>query len=79
MLDQVMELAVPGGEILALAVDVNEIMQCASDVNKAVCAFRVADEAVETFGRQEGLLVFEEALREALASGKCGVRTEDDD
>lgn len=79
MLDQVMELAVPGGEILTLAVDVNEIMQCAADVNKAVCAFRVADEAVETFGRQEGLLVFEEALREALASGKCGVRTEDDD
>lgn len=79
MVEQVMEMAIPGGEIMVLAVDVNGTMRCAADVNKAVCAFRIVDGLVETFGRQEGLLVFGETLQDALSSGRWGVREEDDD
>ena len=74
MLDEVMRKAVPAGEVFVLPVDVNESMMCTADIKKAVCAFRVADVVIETFGREEGLVEFEKLLWEAKNSGKYSIR-----
>lgn len=65
LLAQVMDLAIPDGEVVVLAVDRDEPLRSARDVEQAMCAFRIVGRTVETFGRQEGLQVFEEALRRA--------------
>lgn len=65
LLAQVMDLTIPDGEVVVLAVDRDEPMRSAGDIEQAMCAFRLVGRTVETFGRQEGLLVFEETLRRA--------------
>lgn len=63
LLSQVMDLTIPDGEVVVLAVDRDEPMHAAGDVEQAMCAFRLVGRTVETYGRQEGLQVFEEMLR----------------
>ena len=58
-------------KVLVLPVDVNEVMSCAEDICKALCAFRVESNVVETFGPTEGLMEFSKALRQAMKSGNC--------
>lgn len=65
LLAQVMDLAIPDGEVVVLAVDTDEPMHSARDIERAMCAFRLVGRTVETYGRQEGLQVFEETLRRA--------------
>ena len=66
---EVMSMKQPGREVFVLPVDVNEVMGCAEDVHKAVCAFRVTEDIIETFGPMEGLREFEKLLRRAVESG----------
>lgn len=78
MLYEAMELAKQDCEVFVLPVDVNECMGCAEDIRKAVCAFRVSDGIIETFGPEEGLREFEKMLVRAAASGCCaGTETEE--
>lgn len=70
---------VPDGELMVLPVDVNEQLSCAADIEKAVCAFRVAGDVVETFGPEQGLLEFAALLQEARDSGRCSVPAADED
>ena len=65
LLSQVMDLAIDDGEVVVLAVDTDEPLRSARDIEQAMCAFRLVGRTVETFGRQEGLQVFEETLRRA--------------
>ena len=69
--------AIPGGEILVLPVDVEEVMRCSAAINKAVCAFRVTDGVVETFGPKEGLREFAAMLQMAVESGRCSISGEE--
>ena len=69
--------AIPGGEILVLPVDVEEVMRCSAAINKAVCAFRVTDGVVETFGPKEGLREFAARLQMAVESGRCSISGEE--
>lgn len=75
LLEEAMSLAKPDCEIFILTVDVNECMGCAEDLRKAVCAFRVCGDIIETFGPAEGLREFERTLRQAVESG-VRIRTE---
>ena len=74
LLAQVMDLAIPDGEVVVLAVDRDEPLRSARDIEMAMCAFRIVGHTVETFGRQEGLQVFEETLRRAC--GKAAKEAE---
>ena len=65
LLAQAMDLAIPDGEVVVLAVDKDEPLRSARDIEQAMCAFRLVGRTVETFGRQEGLQVFEDTLRRA--------------
>lgn len=60
----------PDCEVFLLPVDVNECMSCAEDIHKAVCAFRMAGDVIETFGPEEGLREFEKLLHRAVESGR---------
>ena len=66
MLYEAMAAAKPNCEVFLIPVDVNECMGCAEDLRKAVCAFRMADGMIETFGPNEGLREFEKTLRRAI-------------
>ena len=74
LLAQVMDLAIPDGEVVVLAVDRDEPLRSAGDIEMAMCAFRIVGHTVEIFGRQEGLQVFEETLRRAC--GKAAKEAE---
>ena len=63
------EMKQPGCEVFVLPVDVNECMGCAQEIHRAVCAFRVTADVIETFGPKEGLLEFEKTLRRAVETG----------
>ena len=65
LLAQVMDFAIPDGEVMVLVVDTDEPLRSARDMEQAMCAFRLVGRTVETYGRQEGLQVFEETLRRA--------------
>lgn len=71
LLYEAMDFLRPGCELLILPVDVNECMACTEDLRKVVCAFRVAEGVIETFGPEEGLREFEKTLRRAVESGRC--------
>ena len=75
MLYEAMQAAKPDCEVFMLPVDVNECMGCAEDIRKAVCAFRMCDHVIETFGPEEGLREFEKLLRQ-VAEAEAGVRRE---
>ena len=69
MLTEAMAMGKENCEVLILPVDVNEVMGCAEDVRKALCAFRVSDNVVETFGPTEGLMEFARVLKKVMESG----------
>ena len=70
LLWEAQELRKTDCEILILTVDVNEVMSQATDIRKAVCAFRVAEGIIETFGPEDGLREFERTLRRAVESDR---------
>lgn len=69
MFYEAMELARPGCEVFVMPVDVNECMGCAEDIRKAVCAFRVCEGVIETFGPDEGMRKFAQILRRGRDRG----------
>lgn len=79
MLEEAMEMAIPDGEVLVMPVNVEEIMMRAADIKKALCAFRVAGNLIETFGKEEGLIEFAALLKEARDSGRCVVSEDCDE
>lgn len=76
MLSWAVDEAASDRETLTLPIDVEEDLLCPENISKAVCAFRVAGNVVETFGPEEGLAEFEKLLLEALNSGRCAVPEE---
>lgn len=76
MLSRAIDEAASDRETLTLPVDVEEDLLCPENIKKAVCAFLVAGNVVETFGPEEGLVEFEKLLREALDSGRYAVPEE---
>ena len=55
-------------EIFMMPVDVNEVLMHSADIHQAVCAFRVAEGVIETFGPEDGLREFTRTLRRAMDS-----------
>ena len=60
-------------EVYALWVEGNELLHEMAEIENVICGFKVTKDCIEIFDKEEAMLMFGSALKEAYYSGKCEI------
>lgn len=73
IIEEAIRMCLGDCDTLELYVDCNEILDKVSDLGETKWAILIHKDSIELFDKWDGLKLFGEMLKEALASGKCEI------